>query len=117
MLNEFIEYGKQDTRALINSLKRAQNAYFKKFGVDITTIVSIPSLAFKIFRLNYLDKKIPVIRGLHEIYIKRSYQGGATDIYKCVVKLLHYIDVNSLYPHAMRPRGRNLCLYNLLKLL
>ena len=101
LLKELIEYGKQDTRGLYNALKKAQNAYFKNYSVDITSIVSIPSLAFKIFRLNYLDKKIPVVRGLHDTYIRRSYQGGATDIYKCYAENLHYYDVNSLYPAAM----------------
>ena len=48
-----------------------------------------------------MDIPIPILKDSEDRFVRNSYYGGATDIYKCVVKLLHYIDVNSLYPHAM----------------
>ena len=101
LLEEFIKYGCQDSKCLYDSLICAQKLYFDKYHVDITSIVSIPSLAFKIFRLNFLDTEIPILSGLHDSFIRKSYYGGATDIYKCKAENLHYYDVNSLYPHAM----------------
>lgn len=38
---------------------------------------------------------------MNDAFIRNSYYGGATDIYECYAKDLHYYDVNSLYPHAM----------------
>ena len=109
LLHKFINYAVQDSRSLHLCLSSAQKAYFAQYGVDITSIVSIPSLALKIFRLKYLDKDIPILSGLHDSYIRRSYQGGATDIYKCYAKKLHYYDMNSLYPAAMcKPMPLNL---------
>ena len=109
LTSEFIKYGCQDSRALHKALSSAQKSYFNNYNVDITSIVSIPSLAFKIFRLKYLTKDIPILSGLHDSFIRKSYYGGATDIYKCYAENVHYYDVNSLYPLAMcRPMPLNL---------
>ena len=109
LTGEFIKYGCQDSRALHKALSSAQKSYFNNYNVDITSIVSIPSLAFKIFRLKYLTKDIPILSGLHDSFIRKSYYGGATDIYKCYAENVHYYDVNSLYPLAMcRPMPLNL---------
>lgn len=36
-----------------------------------------------------------------DTFVRRSYFGGATDVYKGYGENLHYYDVNSLYPYAM----------------
>ena len=101
LLREFKHYSLQDSKCLYNALSTAQLDYIEKYNVDITSIVSIPSLAFKIFRLNYLEVNIPLLSKINDRLIRRSYFGGATDIYKCYGENLYYIDVNSLYPFAM----------------
>lgn len=101
LLREFIDYALQDSISLYNALYKAQLGYHSKYKVDITTIVSAPSLAFKIFRLNYLDKDIPILSPSNDNFIRLSYYGGSTDIYKCYGKNLYYYDINSLYPYAM----------------
>ena len=109
LMKEFIKYGCQDSKALHQALSSAQISYFNNYGVDITSIVSIPSLAFKIFRLNFLNKDIPILSGLHDSFLRKSYFGGATDIYSCYARNVHYYDVNSLYPYAMcKPMPLNL---------
>jgi hypothetical protein len=35
-------------------------------------------------------------------FVRKSYFGGATDIYKAYGRKLYYYDVNSLYPHVMK---------------
>ena len=83
LLREFKHYSLQDSKCLYNALSTAQLDYIEKYNVDITSIVSIPSLAFKIFRLNYLEVNIPLLSKINDRLIRRSYFGGATDIYKC----------------------------------
>ena len=61
LMKDFINYGLQDSVALYNSLAKAQELYFGKYNVDITSVVSLPSLALKIFRLKFLPKAIPLM--------------------------------------------------------
>ena len=70
-LNKLIDYAKQDVISLHNALKTAQNNFIKKYGVDITSILSLPSLALKIFRLNFLKINIKTLnenQGLKETF-------------------------------------------------
>ena len=97
----FKKYSLQDALSLFNALINAQNEYFDKYNVDITTIVSASSLALKIFRVNFLKINIPIPDFREDSFVRDSYFGGATDIYRASGKKLHYLDVNSLYPHAM----------------
>jgi len=57
---------------------------FEKYNVDITTIVSTGSLAFKLFRINYLNKNmsIPILDKSLSSNIKQSYFGGAVHVFK-----------------------------------
>ena len=55
----------------------------------------------KIFRTNFMDTYIPKLKSSEDRFIRNSYFGGATDVYKAVCEKLHYIDVNSLYPFGM----------------
>ena len=109
LLDEFITYGMQDSIALYNALVKAQELYHSKYQVDITTIVSLPALALKIFRMKFLNKLIPILNGMTDRFIRGSYYGGAVDYYKAYGENLHYYDVNSLYPYAMlKPMPLNL---------
>ena len=101
IMNDLVEYAKQDTSSLYSALKNAQEHFINKYGVDITTVVSLPSLALKIFRLKYLDKNIPILNSFNDSYVRKSYFGGAVDIYQAYQKNAYYYDKNSLYPEAM----------------
>ena len=102
LLLNFLSYSLQDSVALFNALTVAQCEYMSKYGVDICSVVSLPSLAMKIFRKNYLSVNIPTLKGQDDYFIRSSYFGGATDVYKChITENLRYYDVNSLYPYAM----------------
>nr|YP_010561550.1 DNA polymerase [Ganoderma flexipes]UYX56921.1 DNA polymerase [Ganoderma flexipes] len=91
----------KDSLALYKALKAAQSFYIEKYGVDITSIVSLPSLAMKIFRLNFLEHPIPILTGFNDYFVRKAYFGGAVDIYKAHAKKCYYYDVVSLYPYAM----------------
>jgi hypothetical protein len=101
LLNEFIYYAIQDSKSLFEALIKSQKQFIKIHNVDITTIVSTSSLALKIFRTNYLNVEIPILKSNEDLFIRQGYFGGATDFYKAYAKNLYYYDINSLYPKAM----------------
>jgi DNA polymerase type B, organellar and viral len=88
---------------LYESLYKAQSYYFERFHLDITTIVSTGNLAFKLFRINFLNKNmsIPILDKTLSLNIRQSYFGGAVHVFKSIAKRVFYYDVNSLYPFAM----------------
>jgi len=43
--------------------------------VDITSVVSISSLAMKIFRINYLEVDIPILNHNEDNFIRKGYYG------------------------------------------
>lgn len=65
----------------------------------------MPSLAFRIFRTNYLNKfRIPIIKGSILKDISKSYYGGHVDMYIPMNQMdttVKQYDVNALYPNAM----------------
>lgn len=93
--------GKDLYEALIN----AQSIYFKNYNIDITSIVSTGSLAFKLFRINFLMRynSIPILDKSLDFIIRQSYFGGGVHVFKLnkTIKNVFHYDINSLYPFAM----------------
>jgi hypothetical protein len=92
-------------KILYNILKKFNEKIFKKFGVNALNYPTISSLAFAIYRKNYLkDNKIPLIGGKIYNDLKPSFTGGACDVYKpySYNKKINCYDVNSLYPFVMK---------------
>ena len=101
LLEEFKIYSAQDSISLLEALKIAQDLYNHLYQVDITSIWSSSTLAMKIFRLKYLKQSIPTLNKYLDYFIRDSYFGGITDVYKLYGENIYYYDVNSLYPYAM----------------
>lgn len=101
LLEEFIQYSKQDSLILYYALTNAQQIYYDKFKIDIESVYSTATLSLKIFRTHFLDKPIFTLPSNIDLQIRNGYYGGGTDVYKKYGKNLHYYDVNSLYPSAM----------------
>lgn len=101
LFKSFKYYAMQDSKCLINALVIAQIENYNKFKIDITSCLSASSLAMKIYRNMFQKIDIPILKKSEDRFIRDSYYGGATDVYKAVVNNLFYIDVNSLYPKAM----------------
>lgn len=98
-----------DCKSLHNVLEVFNNLVFKNWESFIWNSPTISSLAFSIFRSNFLDEKIiPQISGTLFKIFKNGYSGGAVDLYIPFhfydddKKLLFYYDVNSLYPFVMK---------------
>jgi hypothetical protein len=70
--------------------------------LNIHNFPTLPSLAFAIFRAKFLkDHKIPLITGQMFHDLRKSFSGGAVDIYKPYGRNIKGYDVNSLYPTQM----------------
>ena len=101
VMKTLLNYSKQDVIALHEALSNAQEQFINGYNVDITSSLSLPSLALRIFRLKYLDKEIPILNKINDSFVRESYYGGSVDIYKAEAKNVYYYDKNSLYPEAM----------------
>lgn len=100
---ELANYCETDCLALHQVLTKFAESIFNQFQVDITDLVSLSSITFTIFRVNFLvEGTIPNIKSpkLHFIF-KDSYTGGFCDVYRAKGKNIHSFDVNSLYPSVM----------------
>ncbi|RKF79148.1 putative DNA polymerase [Golovinomyces cichoracearum] len=79
--------------------------YLMKKSLRILKYPTLPSLAFAIFRSNFLNNKtkIPIIGGQMYNYFKQGYTGGSCDMFKPYAKKpIYRYDVNSLYPAMMK---------------
>jgi len=107
IMNDLAVYNMNDAKILWQILAIHAEQTAKEFSVDIFKAPTISSLAFRVFRTNYLEPK------LHEINITdnetykdlvQGYQGGACDVYNPYSpegKKVFYYDVNSEYPAMM----------------
>jgi hypothetical protein len=101
LIESFISYARQDSKALYDALIKLQNIYLEKYKVNLTTVFSTSTLSLKIFRTNFQKEIIPILSKGEDSFIRPSYFGGATDYYKAYGENLYYYDVTSLYPFAM----------------
>ena len=103
--HETIDYCLLDCVVLHQVLTKFNELIFEKFNVTIRKYPTLPSLAFGIYRTNYLgDHKIPKIVGDIYKFIRKGYTGGAVDVYKVRPdpgEVVKGFDVNSLYPTSM----------------
>ena len=101
---ETINYCEQDCKTLYYSIKEFSKLIYLEFGVDIAKTPTVSSLAFRIYRVKYLDKdnSISILHGLIYDFIYQSYYGGAVDAYIPSGKNIKSYDVNSLNPTSMR---------------
>lgn len=103
---ETIKYCNQDVITLYEIIEIFQRKIFSLFRLDILKYPTLSSLAFAIYRSNFLKNfKIPLIEGDLFNQLKKGYTGGSVDVYKPQPepneKVYRY-DVNSLYPSVMK---------------
>jgi hypothetical protein len=102
-VKELSYYCEIDTIALHQILVTFAKEIFILFSIDVTKYPTLPSVAFAIYRSNFMPKnKIPMILSKLHYILKESYYGGITDIYKPLGRNIHSFDVNSLYPSSMK---------------
>jgi DNA polymerase type B, organellar and viral len=104
---KIVDYCINDSVILYDILIKFRDLIWYKWGIDATKYSTITSLAFAIFRQNYLEEGIiPVIKGKAYKFIKESYTGGSTEMYKPNPDgPVYCYDVNGLYPSQMATWG------------
>jgi hypothetical protein len=83
--DETIKYCELDCIILYKIIDKFYKNIYKQFTINIHNNPTLSSLAFIIFRSNFLDDKkmkIPIILGSLYNDLKLSYTGGAVDAYK-----------------------------------
>jgi len=103
---ETIKYCELDCYILYKIIDKFSDNIFNLFRIDLLQYPTLSSLAFGIYRSQFLNNaKIPIIQGEMYNFIKKSYTGGSVDVYKPIPtnnsKIYRY-DVNSLYPFVMK---------------
>src|SRR5580658_1748864 len=81
---------------------------FDLFAINIHKYPTLPSLAFAVFRSNFMpENTIPQLSGKIANNIRQEYTGGSVDVFipqsKPGVNIKGY-DVNSLYPAQMESK-------------
>jgi hypothetical protein len=100
--NETINYCSQDCISLYQVIYKFNSLIFNQYSVNIHKYPTLPSLAFAIYRANYLmEYPIPLLSGQIFNDISKSYTGGSTDMFKPFGKNIFSYDVNSLYAYIM----------------
>lgn len=98
---EVLEYLNKDLISLLDVMKKGTDYIFNNYGVDLSKTYSTSNLAIRIFRTSFLNVNIPLLNRAMDTFIRKSYLGGITEVYKVKGKNLYNYDVNSLYPAAM----------------
>jgi hypothetical protein len=100
---EITHYCEQDVIILYKIIKIFNEKIYLLFRINILKCTTLSSLAFTIFRSNFLseDTKIPLITGDMFNFFKKGYTGGSVDVYRATGENIHRYDVNSLYPFVM----------------
>lgn len=107
ILPQLAEYNMADARILWNIFAIYAEKSAKELNVNIFNSPTISSLAFRVFRTNYLDPKNHFINITdYQTYqdLKPAYTGGACDVYNPTNpkgSKIYYYDVNSEYPAMM----------------
>lgn len=80
---ETLNYCSKDCISLFQILVKFINLIYDKFGVNALKCPTLPSLAFRIFRLNFLLPTINIPLLKREIYdnLVQAYYGGHVDMY------------------------------------
>lgn len=102
--NKIQKYCEVDCISLHQVLIKFRTLIIQKFNIDILKYPTVPSLAFAIFRMHYLkENTIPITSGKVFDFIKQSFTGGRTDMYRPngLNKDIYVYDINSLYPYVM----------------
>ena len=99
---ETIKYCEQDCITLHQILVKFNCLVFNRWNVNINRYPTLPSLAFGIYRTNYMEENtIPKLQGTIYNDIAQGFTGGHTDVYLPRMENAKHYDVNSLYPFVM----------------
>lgn len=97
-------YCLNDSKLLYFCFLKLRDEIFDNFKIDITRILTLSSLALKIFLTHFYDdnkNSIQKTEGSLDTFIRESYFGGVVDVFKPFLTNGFCYDINSLYPSCM----------------
>lgn len=96
------KYCETDCISLYQIIIKFRILVFEKWHLFIENYPTTPSLAFAIFRRHYLeDGLLPIYKGKVFDFLRASFTGGSTEMYKPYGRNINCYDANSLYPSTM----------------
>lgn len=100
---QLVKYLEHDCRGHYEVIEKYQKWMRDKFNVGVSHTMASQSM--KVFR-TFLKKPIRSLSGEADLFVRDSYVGGRTEIFKPLFlgdknNLLNCADVNSLYPYVM----------------
>ena len=96
------KYCEIDCISLYEIMIKFRELVFNKWELFIENYPTTPSLAFAIFRRHYLnDGTIPIYKGKVFDFLRQSFTGGSTEMYKPYGENINCYDANSLYPSVI----------------
>ena len=102
---EAINYCILDCKSLHQIITKFASLIFELFSINIHRYPTLASLAFAIFRSNFMkEENIPRLARKDVQKIKTGYTGGAVDMFipeNLDGELVYWYDVNALYPNSM----------------
>ena len=116
--NEINNYLRKDVYLLYDFIIMWKNKINSMFNIDIVKNFTISSISFAIYRRNYLKdyQEIEITKGYKYEFIKKSYYGGITNVFRASLNEGFCYDVNSLYPYIMKsvpmPMGKGKYIYS-----
>ncbi|MFN7611021.1 MAG: DNA polymerase, partial [bacterium] len=102
--DEGISYLISDLTVLHEVMSVFSKNIFADYILDIKDYLTLPSLAFAIFRSSFFDKaknKLPIIKYSRFAFLEEGYYGGSVDLYKPSGNQVYCYDAVSLYPFSM----------------
>ena len=96
---ELNKYADNDVKLLYELLEKFNTSVEKNYDCHIG--ITLASLAYKIFKKNFRDKKRDLITRNNE-FVRQAYFGGRCEIFKFLGKNIRYYDINSCYPFVMQ---------------
>lgn len=100
-INRLISCCLNNSITLASAFHTYKKTISNHFNIDISDYLTLTSLALKIYRNKYYDYRIQKSSGEIDSFIRRTYKGGITDVYKPKLTNGYHYDVNALYPSVM----------------
>lgn len=94
----------QDCKVLKEGFLNFSIIILDKFNIDVKDQLTLPSLALNIFKYHFYHPEVyPITKNPYKTdeFIRRSYKGGVSEVYKPQLKKGFCYDANSLYPSVM----------------
>lgn len=101
-----LEYNMSDVENLCDILVKFRRMLAREDKIELNSCMTLAALTFKDYRRNYMTNDTYIMNDSKDMnryeFLRNGYKGGIVDVYKPVGYNMTALDINSLYPSAMR---------------